>query len=70
MRVDPLYYRPAEVDSLCGDAAKARERLGWRPRVGFAELVREMVAADLQHARRELTLGEAGLALPPRGADR
>ncbi len=70
VRVDPRYYRPAEVDSLCGDAAKARERLGWRPRVGFAELVREMVAADLQHARRELTLGEAGLALPPRGADR
>ena len=62
VRVDPRYYRPAEVDSLCGDAAKARERLGWRPRVGFAELVREMVAADLQHARRELTLGARSLS--------
>lgn len=45
--VDPALFRPAEVWRLVGDAAKARERLGWRPRTGFAELVREMVACDL-----------------------
>jgi GDPmannose 4,6-dehydratase len=45
--VDPRYFRPTEVDHLVGDAGKARERLGWRPRVGFAELVEMMVDADL-----------------------
>jgi GDPmannose 4,6-dehydratase len=45
---DPLFTRPAEVDLLLGDAAKARKRLGWEPRVSFAELVRRMVEADLQ----------------------
>jgi len=53
VRVDPRYFRPAEVDELLGDATKARERLGWRPKVGFAELVREMVRADLLLARRD-----------------
>ena len=53
VRVDPRYFRPAEVDALLGDATKARERLGWRPKVGFADLVREMVHADLALARRD-----------------
>ena len=44
--VDPAYFRPAEVDHLCADPAKAREVLGWRPRVTFRELIRMMVAAD------------------------
>jgi GDPmannose 4,6-dehydratase len=47
VQVDPSLVRPAEVDVLQADAAKARRRLGWRPRVGFAELVRMMVDADL-----------------------
>jgi GDPmannose 4,6-dehydratase len=51
VRIDPRYFRRAEVDQLLGDATKARTRLGWRPRVGFDELVREMVAADLAEAR-------------------
>ncbi|HAK63056.1 MAG TPA: GDP-mannose 4,6-dehydratase, partial [Alphaproteobacteria bacterium] len=50
--VDPRYFRPAEVDSLQGDARKAREKLGWRPTASFTELVREMVAADLEAAKR------------------
>ncbi|RME81885.1 MAG: NAD-dependent epimerase/dehydratase family protein, partial [Zetaproteobacteria bacterium] len=54
VEVDPRYFRPAEVDSLCGDATKAREKLGWRPRVGFKDLVREMVEADFARAEREL----------------
>jgi GDPmannose 4,6-dehydratase len=44
---DPRFLRPAEVDILIGDASKARERLGWKPRTGFAELVESMVQSDL-----------------------
>jgi GDPmannose 4,6-dehydratase len=43
---DPDLYRPAEVNILCGDASKARERLGWCNKISFAELVREMVESD------------------------
>jgi GDPmannose 4,6-dehydratase len=46
--VDPRYYRPAEVDLLIGDAAKARRVLGWRPETSFEELVERMVAADIK----------------------
>jgi GDPmannose 4,6-dehydratase len=53
VRVDPRYLRPAEVDSLIGHAAKARNQLGWQPRVTFRELVREMVMADLGAAERD-----------------
>jgi len=51
--VDPRYFRPAEVDSLLGDASKARTKLGWRPRVKFRELVSEMVREDLKLAERD-----------------
>jgi GDPmannose 4,6-dehydratase len=47
VEIDPNYYRPTEVDALQGDATKARERLGWEPGVGFEELVRIMVEADI-----------------------
>jgi GDPmannose 4,6-dehydratase len=52
--VNPEFYRPAEVDLLIGDATKAREKLGWKPRVGFRELVEMMVDADLDWERNEL----------------
>ncbi len=48
LEVDPRYFRPTEVDTLLGDATKARKALGWKPKVGFRELVREMVAGDLK----------------------
>ncbi|WP_134766804.1 GDP-mannose 4,6-dehydratase [Nocardioides sp. 1609] len=51
VRHDPRFMRPAEVDQLVGDASKAREVLGWKPRVGFDELVRMMVDADIEAAR-------------------
>ncbi|MDR1535549.1 MAG: GDP-mannose 4,6-dehydratase, partial [Planctomycetota bacterium] len=51
VRVDPRHFRPAEVETLLGDASKAREKLGWRPRTEFAELVREMARSDLALAR-------------------
>jgi GDPmannose 4,6-dehydratase len=47
VKVDPLFYRPAEVDLLLGDATKAYRELGWKPRRGFADLIKEMVEADL-----------------------
>jgi GDPmannose 4,6-dehydratase len=50
--VDPRYFRPAEVDVLLGDASKARRVLGWEPRTSFADLVRMMVASDMEATRR------------------
>jgi GDPmannose 4,6-dehydratase len=51
--VDPRYFRPAEVDTLLGDASKAMRELGWSPTIGFDELVREMAQADLRAAQRD-----------------
>ena len=51
--VDPRHFRPAEVDSLLGDARKAREQLGWTPRIPFVDLVREMAEEDLRTAQRD-----------------
>ncbi len=53
IQVDPRYYRPAEVELLCGDASKAERILGWQPRVGLEELARMMVENDLRLAQRE-----------------
>jgi GDPmannose 4,6-dehydratase len=57
VRIDPRYFRPLEVDHLLGDATKARRELGWRPRVTFEELVREMVTSDLETVRKEQMAG-------------
>ncbi len=54
VRVDPQYFRPAEVDLLVGDASKARAKLGWKPTVTFKELVQMMVEADLERLRSTL----------------
>jgi GDPmannose 4,6-dehydratase len=53
VRVDPRYFRPTEVDSLLGDASKAKRKLGWRPRITFKELVSEMMREDLRLAERD-----------------
>ena len=53
VQVDPRYYRPAEVDTLLGDASKARKQLGWQPKTGFKQLVQEMARADLEQAQQE-----------------
>lgn len=58
--VDPHYFRPAEVDSLVGDASKARARLGWKPKVTFSQLVAEMVAEDLKIAERDQLVSDSG----------
>jgi len=53
VQVDPRYYRPAEVETLLGDASLAREKLGWVPKTSFSQMVDEMVATDLRLAREE-----------------
>ena len=68
VETDPRYLRPTEVDLLQGDASKARQILGWRPKLGFAELIRMMIEHDLDLARRERTLKSAGYDGPARGA--
>jgi GDPmannose 4,6-dehydratase len=55
VEVDPSFFRPAEVNTLCGDATKARSVLGWRPVMTFSELVQTMVDADLERVRGELS---------------
>jgi GDPmannose 4,6-dehydratase len=60
VRVDPRYFRPTEVDTLLGDASRARSELGWVPRIGFDELVREMVEHDLELARRDALVSREG----------
>lgn len=58
--IDPGYFRPTEVFELLGDASKAREQLGWKPRVGFRELIKRMVVADLREAEKEQLCRTAG----------
>jgi len=60
VRIDPRYFRPTEVDTLLGDATKARTRLGWIPEVGFTSLIEEMVAEDLEIARRDAVIAREG----------
>jgi len=63
VRIDRRYFRPTEVDHLRGDAAKARDRLGWQPLVGFADLVGEMVQRDLADACRDALLKQRGFSI-------
>src|SRR5579862_8320890 len=67
VEIDSRYFRPTEVDALQGDASKARQRLGWQPRVGFKDLVKMMVKHDLELAKREAILRSAGYDGPARG---
>lgn len=58
VEIDPVYYRPAEVDLLAGDASKAKAQLGWEPQVKFSELVRILVDADIKLLDEQLARGE------------
>jgi len=63
VKVDPKYFRPTEVDLLIGDYTKAKTILGWEPKCTFRELIRDMVAADLQIVERDLHLKEGGFKI-------
>jgi GDPmannose 4,6-dehydratase len=58
--VDPRYFRPTEVETLLGDATKAQQKLGWTAEVTFPELVAEMVASDLDVAKRDAMVAKEG----------
>ena len=60
IKIDPRYFRPAEVDTLLGDASKARQCLGWKPEHSFEQLVQEMIAEDLELARRDALVAREG----------
>jgi GDPmannose 4,6-dehydratase len=60
VKVDPRYYRPTEVETLLGDPTKAREKLGWVPTTTLPELVKEMIEADYDAARRDSLIKMAG----------
>jgi GDPmannose 4,6-dehydratase len=66
VRVDPKYFRPTEVETLLGDASRAREKLGWAPKVSFRELVREMCEADMAEAQRDALVSSHGFKAPVR----
>ena len=67
VEIDPRYLRPTEVDHLQGDASKARQRLGWTPETSFYDLLTMMIERDLELARQERTLLNAGHQVPQRG---
>lgn len=60
VRIDPNYFRPTEVETLLGDPTKAREKLGWVPKITVGEMIKEMVAHDLDQARRLAVLKDSG----------
>ena len=63
VRIDPRYFRPAEVETLLGDPSKAKEKLNWTPEVGFEALVQEMVEVDFSEARRDQLNIQAGFSV-------
>jgi GDPmannose 4,6-dehydratase len=68
VEIDARYFRPTEVDYLLGDSSKARKQLGWKPKVDFQTLVQMMVEHDLELARQECTLQNAGHVVSARGS--
>ena len=60
VQVDPRYFRPTEVETLLGDASKARDKLGWTPRITFKQLVAEMAREDLKEAERDALIKQHG----------
>ena len=63
VRIDPRYFRPAEVEALLGDPSQAREKLGWTPLTTLEEMVKEMIANDREEARKEAYLKREGFTV-------
>ena len=62
--VDPRYFRPAEVDTLLGDPSKAKQKLGWSPKISFEDMVREMMESDINIAKRDALIKKHGFNAP------
>jgi len=67
VETDPRYFRPTDVNFLLGDPTKIRNKLGWKPKVNFEELIRKMVEHDMELAKQEQTLTDAGHKVVLRG---
>ena len=63
IRVDPRYFRPTEVETLLGDPSKAKEKLGWQPKINLEEMIREMIKFDTMEAEKEIILKEKGIKI-------
>ena len=63
IKIDPRYFRPTEVDHLLGDPTKARNKLGWVPRVSLEELINEMINNDIEETKKELILKKEGFQI-------
>jgi GDPmannose 4,6-dehydratase len=63
VKVDPRYYRPTEVELLIGDPTKANTKLGWKPKYTLAEMIKEMVAADIELFKKEQLLKDSGFTI-------
>lgn len=63
VRIDPRYFRPAEVETLLGDPTKAKQKLGWVPEITVQEMCAEMVASDLEEAKRHAVLKSHGFSV-------
>ena len=62
IKVDPRYFRPAEVNELLGDSSKAKDKLGWSPEITLEEMIDEMINFDLNQSKKELLLKEKGFS--------
>ena len=63
IRVDPRYFRPTEVDELCGDSSKARKKLKWEPKISIEELISEMIDQDSEESKKESILKNKGFSI-------
>ena len=64
IKVDPRYFRPSEVETLLGDPSKAREKLGWEPKIKLKEMVHEMMDNDINIAKRDSLVKKHGFKAP------
>jgi GDPmannose 4,6-dehydratase len=70
LAIDPEYFRPTEVDLLIGDASKAKQKLGWKPKHSLPDLVKDMMQADLQLFKKQQTLSDSGFDFIPQSEEK
>ena len=63
MQIDPRYFRPTEVETLLGDPTKAKEKLGWKPKISAKDMCKEMILSDLMQAKKDILLKKNGFTV-------